>query len=281
MTKSIDNYQLRAALIQRGFEDITSADRSTKSWKLQHPKMRNWVSIKLAEDTLRPMRTAPLVIHPEDARRVASAVPIAAGVVFQDASYRGNSTKYAGGMPGRALSLANESAVDAFVAAALIEADDSPAIDPLIWAAAASDVDAGLGGRVVTATTRKALIEARVGQGRYRKDLMEIWHRRCAVTGCGIEKALVASHVVPWRESKDPETCLDPYNGLLLAASIDKLFDQGLISFDEAGRLLRCTALRGVDLLALGITTDARLRSLSPKHQPYLAAHRAKHNFNS
>ncbi|MCV2437195.1 HNH endonuclease [Paucibacter sp. DJ2R-2] len=279
MTKSIDNYQLRAALLQRGFEDITSADRSTKSWKLQHPKMGNWVSIKLAEDTLRPMRTAPLVIHPEDARRVASAVPIGAGVVFEDAPYRSGSTKYAGGMPGRALSLANEAAVDAFVSAALTEPGESHAVDPLVWAAATADVDAGLQGRAVTATTRTALIEARVGQGRYREDLLKIWHRRCAVTGCGIEKALVASHAVPWRENKDPETCLDPYNGLLLAASIDKLFDQGLISFDESGRMLRCTALRGVDLLALGITADARLRAISPKHQPYLAAHRNKHGF--
>lgn len=279
MTTSLDNYQLRAALLKRGFQDITSADRSTKSWRLQHPGMENWVSIKLAEDARRPMRKAPLVVHPEDARRIASAASMHAGLVFEDALYKGSSTKYPDDMSGQALSLADESAVDAFVEAALKEASGSSIIDPVIWAAAAEDIEAGLNGRVVAATTKTRLIAARVGQGQYRSDLLHIWQRGCAVTGCGVEKALVASHVVPWRDNKAPETCLDPYNGLLLTASIDKLFDQGLISFDESGRLLRSPALRDADLLPLGIAPSAKLRSISPQHQPYLAAHRASHGF--
>jgi len=41
----------------------------------------------------------------------------------------------------------------------------------------------------------------------------------------------------PWRESTD-EKRLDPTKGLPLVASLDALFDAGLISFEDSGRML-------------------------------------------
>ena len=46
-------------------------------------------------------------------------------------------------------------------------------------------------------TTRDALVKARVGQGRWRDDLLRFWSSRCAVTGLQVEKLLRASHIKP------------------------------------------------------------------------------------
>lgn len=85
-------------------------------------------------------------------------------------------------------------------------------------------------------TMRAALIQARVGQGAYRADLMKAWGNRCAVTGCAIPEMLRASHVKAWKDSTNKER-LDSENGLLLAAHLDALFDRGLISFADDGAM--------------------------------------------
>lgn len=123
-------------------------------------------------------------------------------------------------------------------------------------------------------TERAALIQARVGQGRYRKGLLALWQGRCALTGLDIEPALVASHAKPWRHCDSNAERLDPYNGLLLAASVDRLFDGGLVGFDDEGRLLVKASVSDQQLQTLGVTRGARLRDLDSRHIPYLQAHR-------
>jgi hypothetical protein len=91
--------------------------------------------------------------------------------------------------------------------------------------------------RVKSKTRRKQLIDARLGQGRFRVDVKGRWNGRCAVTGCKIPAVLRASHIKPWSNSTDPER-LNPANGLFLAAHIDALFDRGLISFASNGSML-------------------------------------------
>jgi HNH endonuclease len=91
--------------------------------------------------------------------------------------------------------------------------------------------------RVKDQTTRQALIDARQGQGRFRADVGRRWGNVCAVTGCGISAVLRASHIKPWAICTDQER-LNPANGLLLAAHIDALFDQGLVSFADDGAML-------------------------------------------
>lgn len=129
-------------------------------------------------------------------------------------------------------------------------------------------------------TTRQALVNARVGQGLYREQMLDLWSQRCAVTGCGLRGALVASHARAWKDCDD-NARLDPFNGLPLTASIDRLFDRGLISFADDGQLLRKPGLNDADLAHLGLRSGARLQAdcLHPDHLPYLAAHRARHGF--
>lgn len=88
--------------------------------------------------------------------------------------------------------------------------------------------------RDIGPTERENLAKARLGQGKFRRELMRRWDHRCAVTGCGIAEILRASHAKPWRRSTDRER-MDPDNGLLLTATLDALFDCGLIGFDKTG----------------------------------------------
>jgi HNH endonuclease len=83
-------------------------------------------------------------------------------------------------------------------------------------------------------TTRAALVQARVGQGKFRSDVTSLWGKGevCALTGIDVPELLIASHVKPWRDSSDEER-LDACNGLLLATHVDKVFDRYLLSFRE------------------------------------------------
>lgn len=130
-----------------------------------------------------------------------------------------------------------------------------------------------------TPTVRRALTNARVGQGGYRKRMLSVWGSRCAVTGCSVEAALVASHAKAWKNSTNDER-LDEYNGLLLTGSLDRLFDAGLIAFANDGTLLCASGLGEEDLSTLGLNSGSRLRFVRPRHLPYLSAHRAEHGFS-
>lgn len=116
---------------------------------------------------------------------------------------------------------------------------------------------------------------ARVGQGWFRDGLLRAWDGRCAVTGLGVPEALRASHIVPWRLSSDAER-MDLENGLLLAATLDALFDVGLISFDDDGALLVSGAVPAAEAEALGLMGGRLRRRPSPKMCGYLAQHRAE-----
>lgn len=92
-----------------------------------------------------------------------------------------------------------------------------------------------LNGRTdIPATTRDALVQARVGQGRFRSDVASLWGKGevCALTGIDVPELLIASHIKPWRDSDDDER-LDACNGLLLATHVDKAFDRHLLGFRE------------------------------------------------
>ena len=110
-----------------------------------------------------------------------------------------------------------------------------------------------------SATMKTALVQARIGQGAYRADLMKAWNDRCAVTACAIPEMLRASHVKPWRVSNNSER-LDPQNGLILAAHLDALFDRGVVTFDESGAMIVAGAIRtiGKDVWGLGLPMSVK-----------------------
>jgi HNH endonuclease len=120
-------------------------------------------------------------------------------------------------------------------------------------------------------TEREALSQARIGQGAFRKSLLKYWGS-CAVTGVSEPTVLRASHIKPWRESSNLER-LDPFNGLLLAAHIDALFDVGLITFEMDGQIRLSPLLAAEDLKQLGILPTMRLRVVAAEHESYMKFH--------
>jgi HNH endonuclease len=126
--------------------------------------------------------------------------------------------------------------------------------------------------RSISETTRKALIDARRGQGAFRKDLDKRWNDACAVTNCSIRDVLRASHIKPWKKSSNDER-LDPENGLLLLANIDILFEKGFVSFDDDGRMLISAELSAKDRRLLGLPKNLR-RKPDLGEKAYLVHHR-------
>lgn len=123
-------------------------------------------------------------------------------------------------------------------------------------------------------TEKEAIIKARIGQGRFREDLEDIWQSQCAVTGLGVRPLLRASHIKPWRNSNNHER-LDANNGLLLVATLDAAFDAGLISFENDGTMLFSHKLGPSPKTILGIINSTQLRIIpSQKQKKYLYYHR-------
>lgn len=136
----------------------------------------------------------------------------------------------------------------------------------------------GSNGARLSATTRDAIVKARVGQGRFRSDLLRNWGSRCALTGLSNVDLLVASHIHPWSLSNNDER-IDPNNGLLLAAHVDRLFDKGLISFDDEGKLLVSTSIGKADQDILALNRFPGLRRISDGHREFLRRHRRRYRF--
>jgi predicted restriction endonuclease len=121
----------------------------------------------------------------------------------------------------------------------------------------------------VSETEKSSLIKSRLGQGIFRKNLIDYWNG-CAVTEYQSSKLLVASHIKPWRSSDNNER-MDTFNGLLLIPNLDKAFDKGFISFKKNGNLIISELLQKPDLL--GINTDLSIK-ISDQHQDYIEYHR-------
>lgn len=113
----------------------------------------------------------------------------------------------------------------------------------------------------------------RSGQGRYKLAVVDLW-QTCSVTGCATPNLLVASHIVAHKDAA-PHEQLDPHNGLLLTPNLDRLFDRGLISFDERGKILIARRVDDPTRTHFGIDPQMRLRFIPPKTAEYLARHRA------
>jgi hypothetical protein len=127
-------------------------------------------------------------------------------------------------------------------------------------------------------TTRRALVESRVGQGPYRARMLCWWDGKCAVTGCEDMDLLIASHALPWSKSTNTQR-LDNFNGLPLTPNLDKLFDRGLISFSENGTILISDSIKPKTLQTLGVSSTMKLRKKDKRLMAYLALHRKIHGY--
>lgn len=132
--------------------------------------------------------------------------------------------------------------------------------------------------QTINETTRKRLCDARIGQGEFRKRMLKLWGGRCAVTRCDVDGILRASHAKPWKHSTKVER-LNPHNGLPLIATLDALFDRGLIAFDAKGKMLVSRQLTEENRELLGIPRNTA-RPFTSDQQKYVEWHR-KHVFET
>ncbi len=123
----------------------------------------------------------------------------------------------------------------------------------------------------ISSTEKVALVKSRVGQGSFRRGLIEYWHG-CSISGCPLTWMLVASHIKPWRDADNHER-LDAYNGLLLLPNYDKLFDLGYISFNPKGKIMFSRLLDKFDRDTIGLTNGLHLTKFEDKHLKYLKYH--------
>lgn len=121
-------------------------------------------------------------------------------------------------------------------------------------------------------TEKDQLIKARRGQGTYRYNLEKI-EKKCRFTDVDDKRFLIASHIKPWRLSKNDER-LDGNNGLLLSPHADKLFDSGFISIDKKGHILTINNQIKKLMVQWGINPKKNLGRFNPNQLEYLDFHR-------
>jgi len=129
---------------------------------------------------------------------------------------------------------------------------------------------------VVRSTEVERLVRQRVGQQTFRQAMLDYWGGACAVTGIAIPEVLRASHAKPWAECPTDAERLDVFNGFLLSANLDALFDRFLISFSDAGDLLVASAIPQQERERLGLDEPLRLHWLADEHLRYLQFHQAR-----
>lgn len=126
-------------------------------------------------------------------------------------------------------------------------------------------------------TIKEAITKIRIGQSKFRDDLLKSKNNSCLITGISNSSLLIASHIKPWKDSNDHER-LDINNGILLTPTFDKLFDKFLITFDADGKVIWSKKRLDKDSIDKIILGHPQLSNLSipinDKNRTYLEFHR-------
>lgn len=109
-------------------------------------------------------------------------------------------------------------------------------------------------------------------QNYFKNQLFKLWGSSCLVTDIKNENLLIGAHIKPWAKSSDEEK-IDPYNGLLLSPNADKLFEIGLISFQDNGSMMIYDKINLSELKKLGIENKIKI-DFKEKNLIYLKYHR-------
>lgn len=119
---------------------------------------------------------------------------------------------------------------------------------------------------------RKGIKNKRDGQIKYRQDLFSLFGH-CPFSKIDDAKLLIASHIKPWAVSNSAEKT-DCNNGLMLSPLYDKLFDRGLISFENNGQLKISNWLSPANRERINFSYKVEDLHLTPQRQAYLDYHR-------
>lgn len=123
-----------------------------------------------------------------------------------------------------------------------------------------------------TITEKSGLILSRVGQGAYRKSIINRWENKCAVTSFNDPRILIASHIHPWKVASDEER-LDVNNGILLSPTYDALFDRHLITFEKSGEIILSETINTSEFIKLGVHGKERISKLNSDNMLYMEKH--------
>lgn len=106
----------------------------------------------------------------------------------------------------------------------------------------------------ISNTEKEMIIKSRIGQGIFRDRIIQKYEH-CIITGINDNRLLLASHIKPWRSASNYER-LSSENGLLLSPLYDKLFDIGLITFDDNMKILISNKLSCENVSRINIDTN-------------------------
>ncbi len=115
---------------------------------------------------------------------------------------------------------------------------------------------------------------ARIGQGKYRKNLLQQCPI-CPITLVSDDRLLIASHIKPWAKSNSQEQ-LDPHNGFMFTPTFDFLFDRGFMSFTNNKKIILSPFLSKMTYSKLNISNNRIIPQLvmDDKREKYLEYHR-------
>ena len=119
---------------------------------------------------------------------------------------------------------------------------------------------------------QEQLIMARRGQGVFRHNVRLV-EKRCRLTNLEDSRHLIASHIKPWKVAQGEEK-ISQNNGLLLSPHVDHLFDGGLISFQNSGKLLISESLEQVVLDKWSLARNLESSPLNSEQQYFMDYHR-------
>ena len=120
---------------------------------------------------------------------------------------------------------------------------------------------------------RVVFSRARLGQAKYRRALLEECPF-CPITMVTDDRILIASHIKPYSHSSAEEK-YDPKNGFMFTPTIDYLFDQGFITFEDNKKIMISPWLSKPTISRLGLR-DQTVCTMLPieGREIYLSYHR-------
>jgi putative restriction endonuclease len=127
------------------------------------------------------------------------------------------------------------------------------------------------------------LVERKVRDRQFRKRVLDVYDRRCALTGMqlingGGRAEAQAAHIMSV-EARGPDVVT---NGIALSGTVHWMFDRGLISLSDAGDILLSSKINDVAGVERLLYPDGRARLPANEgrpHRRYLAWHREYHGF--
>jgi len=102
----------------------------------------------------------------------------------------------------------------------------------------------------------------RDGARQFRRDLLEAWGAKCAITGTSVIEALDGAHIYPYLGTKTNLVV----NGVLLRADLHRLFDRYLIKFCYDERRLAIQVSKKLAFTDYSVYSGRRIELPAKKH---------------